>query len=79
MDITEFVGMTTDELTTLRANILTAINTVLTSNQSYSIAGRSYNRANLAELRGMLQSVNYAITAASASPLTRVVYADMSQ
>ena len=65
-----FVGMTSAELTTLRANTLAEMNNLMTAGQSYSISGRSHSRANLAQLRDTLGEINHALQIADGAKVT---------
>lgn len=77
ISVSDFYGLTSAELLSLRADILAAIHSILVLAQSYSIAGRSYNKASLSELRKMLSAVNFAV-ALQTQPAGGFVYADLS-
>lgn len=68
------------DLTTLQGMQTTwaaALNAIAVGNQSYSIAGRSFTRANLDEVAHMLSEISYAIRVNS-GVLQRTVYASMN-
>jgi hypothetical protein len=66
---------TLQEMQTEWKACLTAI---ATAHQSYSIAGRSFTRADLKQVSEMVSEIAYAIQAKSGG-LTRTVYADLSE
>lgn len=59
-----FIGLTSAELATLRADYLAALS-ALAKNQSYSLAGKSLSRANLADVRETLGQILTAIDLAN--------------
>jgi len=59
------------------ATWLAALNAIAVGNQSYSIAGRQFTRANLSEVSMMVTKIQNAI-AVQQGGAARVTYADMS-
>ncbi len=55
-----FIGLTSAELASLRADYLAALS-ALAKNQSYSLAGKSLSRANLPDVRETLGQILTAI------------------
>ncbi len=76
-DISAFVGLDSATLATMKTQWLACLASVSVGHQSYTIAGRTFTRANLSEVTSVVQAINYAIGKASGN-LTRVSYADMS-
>jgi hypothetical protein len=72
-----FVGLTSAQLATLQTETLAAISGILGGAQSYSMAGRSFTKADLGQLRTTLQEINYAIQHTDGT-LVRNVHNDMS-
>ena len=64
-----FLGLTSAELATLRADYLAALS-ALAKNQSYSLAGKSLSRANLADVRETLGQILTAIDLANDNTAT---------
>ena len=62
----------------MQAAWLACLNTIAVGQQSYNIAGRSFTRANLAEVSDVLGEISFALKLNSGG-LQRTVYADMSQ
>lgn len=55
------------------------LTSIATGMQSYSIAGRSMTRANLAEVSDTVAEISYALQLKSGAPtVVREVYSDMS-
>jgi len=72
-----FYGLSTAQLTTLQTNWLACLNAIATTGQSYTIAGRQFNRANLAEVKQILAEINAAL-ARNAGTSTTQTYARFS-
>lgn len=73
----KFIGLSTATLTTMLAEWQACLTSIATANQSYSLAGRSFTRANLSEVSDMVAELQYAINL-SAGTTVRRTYADMS-
>jgi hypothetical protein len=56
-----FVGLSTDEINTIKAAALQAIVAASVRGISYSIAGRQFSFPNLESCRDILQECNYAL------------------
>ncbi len=56
-----FYGLTAAQLTTLQTNYLACLNAISVAGQSYTIAGRQFNRAHLAEVSQTLGDINDAL------------------
>ena len=65
------------DLLTIKTQLMQALSAVLIAGQSYSVAGKSFTKADLKVLSEMLGSVNAAI-AVKQGNIERFVYADMS-
>jgi hypothetical protein len=72
-----FVGLDGATLATMKTEWLACLSKIATGNQSYSISGRSFTRANLAEVRDMVAEIQFALDQ-QAGAVQRVTYADMS-
>jgi len=72
----KFVALDVATLTTMLQQWQQCL-TAIALNQSYSIAGRSYTRADLQAASDMVAELSYALKLNSGG-LTRVVYSDMS-
>lgn len=72
-----FVYLPLTTLQTMQATWLAALNAIAVGNQSYSIAGRAFTRANLQEVNQTIAEINYAIQLNSGG-LQRTIYSDMS-
>lgn len=72
-----FVNIDAATLATMQADWLACLHSVAIGNQSYSIAGRSFTRANLKEVSETLGEISYALQLKSGN-LQRVTYADLS-
>jgi hypothetical protein len=57
----KFVGIPVATLTSLRDKYITCLEAIAVAGASYSIAGRTFSRANLAEVSDTLAELNYAI------------------
>lgn len=56
-----FVGLPLATLTSLRDKYLACLEAIAVAGASYSIAGRSFSRANLGEVRDTIEELNLAI------------------
>jgi hypothetical protein len=70
-------GYTLAQLQTKRAECDACITAIL-ANQSYSMSGRSFTRADLDSVMRLLGEINYAIDVLSGNQTIRFVHADMS-
>lgn len=68
-----FLGLDSATLSTLKTNYLNAITAVAVAGQSYAIGGRSFTRANLAELQKALKEIQFAQSAAAGTAVRRTV------
>ena len=62
-----FVGLPLATLTSLRDKYVSCLEAIAVAGASYSIAGRSFSRANLTEVRNTIEELSYAIKLADAS------------
>ena len=72
-----FVNFPPADLATLKAQCLACLLDNFTAHQSYSIGGRSINRANVGQVSAILAEINYAI-AWQAGQIIRTSVPDMS-
>lgn len=72
-----FVGLPAATLATMLTEWQACLSAIATAHQSYSLAGRTFTRANLAEVSKMVAEINHAIQRGS-NQLIRTTYADMS-
>jgi hypothetical protein len=56
-----FYGLTAAQLTTLQSQFLECLSAIAVAGQSYTIAGRQFNRANLAEVSQTIGDINDAL------------------
>jgi len=56
-----FYGLTSAQLTTLQGQYVDCLSAIAVAGQSYTIAGRQFNRANLAEVSQTLGDINDAL------------------
>lgn len=63
----DFVGLPVATLTSLRDKYVACLEAIAVAGASYSIAGRSFTRANLAEVRTIIGEFSYAIDLANKS------------
>jgi len=56
-----FVGLPLATLTSLRDKYVSCLEAIAVAGASYSIAGRSFSRANLTEVRNTIEELSYAI------------------
>lgn len=73
-----FVDLDSATLLQMKADWTACLQSIAVANQSYSIAGRQFTRANLSEVAKMVAEIGFAISAQSGSRRVRTV-ADMSQ
>ncbi len=66
-----FWGMDAATLATMQTQWQACLAAIATAGQSYSIAGRTFSRANLAEVAQMLAEVNSALQRANGSRTTQ--------
>ncbi len=66
-----FYGLTAAQLTTLQTDFLACLTAIAVAGQSYTIAGRQFNRANLPEVRETLAEINAALTRANGTSATQ--------
>lgn len=57
-----FYALTAAQLTTLQTEYLACLSAIASAGQSYTIAGRQFNRANLAEVSQTLGDINDALS-----------------
>jgi hypothetical protein len=72
-----FIHLDSATLSELKTDYVAALKAIAVGNQSYSIAGRTFTRANLREVSDTLAEIAYAVQLKSGS-LVRTVRADMS-
>jgi hypothetical protein len=72
-----FFGLPVATLQKMQSQWQDCLTAIATAHQSYSIAGRQFTRANLAEVSQMLGEVTAALNRATGSTIT-TVYSDMS-
>lgn len=72
----KFIGLDAATLTEMQADWKAALKAIAVGNQSYTIAGRTFTRANLSEVAEMVAEINRALTIANGGITT--TYADMS-
>lgn len=67
------VGLPAATLADMQTKYAECLAAIAVAGQSYSISGRSFNRANLTEVQNMLAEVNYALAIANGTAVTRTV------
>jgi len=67
-----FFGLDLASLTALKTNYLTCLNAIAVAGQSYSISGRTFTRANLAEVSQLLAETQTAIERLNGTRATQV-------
>ena len=72
-----FVHVDAATLATMLTEWQACLTSIAVGQQSYSIAGRSFTRANLAEVANMVAEISFALKI-SRGTLQRQVYVDMS-
>ena len=73
----DFVGLPLATLTSLRDKYVTCLEAIAVAGASYSIAGRSFSRANLGEVRDTIAELTLAIESANGTRI-RTTYANFS-
>ena len=68
-----FFGMPASQLQPLLTDAMNCLTGVLAAGQAYSIGGRQFTRANIAELRNTIMELNAAIAAANGTRTTVTV------
>jgi hypothetical protein len=66
-----FYGLTAAQLTTMQTEWLACLSAIATAGQSYTIAGRQFNRANLAEVSQTIGDINDALARAQGTRTTQ--------
>jgi len=61
----DFIGLPLTTLTSLRDKYITCLEAIAVAGSSYSIAGRSFSRANLGEVRDTIAELTLAIQQAT--------------
>lgn len=67
-----FYGLDAATLATLKTNYLACLNAIAVAGQSYSISGRSFTRADIAEVSQMLAEVQAATDRLNGTRTTQV-------
>lgn len=73
----KFVALDVATLTLMQQQWLQCLTAISTGHQQYSMAGRSFTRANLSEVTDTLAEISYALKLRIGG-LQRTVYADLS-
>jgi hypothetical protein len=73
----DFIGLPLATLTSLRDKYVTCLEAIAVAGASYSIAGRSFSRANLGEVRETIAELTLAIQSANGTRI-RTTYANFS-
>lgn len=73
----KFIHIPLATLTTMLADWQACLTAIATAHQQYSIAGRTFTRANLIEVSEMVGEISYAKALAEGS-ITRTTYSDFS-
>ena len=73
----DFIGLPLATLTSLRDKYVTCLEAIAVAGASYSIAGRSFSRANLGEVRDTIAELTLAIESANGTRI-RTTYAKFS-
>lgn len=66
----------------MKAEWIACLKSIAIAHQSYSVAGRSFTRANLTEVRNTLGEIIYALniaTGGASGGVVREVYSDLSR
>jgi hypothetical protein len=66
-----FYALTAAQLTTLQTEYLACLSAIASAGQSYTIAGRQFNRANLAEVSQTLGDINDALARSNGTRTTQ--------
>ena len=75
MDANNFIYFSDADLQVLKVQCMACLTDNFQAHQSYSIAGRTITRANVAQVGEMLEKINFAI-AYNAGNISRVTVAD---
>ncbi len=67
----KFYGLPANVLTSMLTTFTTALTAVATTGQSYSIAGRTFTRANLTELSNMIAEIQAALNRANGTAVNQ--------
>lgn len=70
-------GLDSATLLQMRTDWLGCLQAIAVLGQSYALAGRSFSKANLSEVKDMIGEINYAINLLSGVSVS-TTYADMS-
>ena len=73
----DFIGLPLATLTSLRDKYVTCLEAIAVAGASYSIAGRSFSRANLGEVRDTIAELTLAIQSVNGTRI-RTTYAKFS-
>ena len=73
----DFIGLPLATLTSLRDKYVTCLEAIAVAGSSYSIAGRSFSRANLGEVRDTIAELTLAIQVVNGTRI-RTTYANFS-
>ncbi len=73
----DFLGLPLATLTSLRDKYIICLEAIAVAGSSYSIAGRSFSRANLGEVRDTIAELTLAIESANGTRI-RTTYAKFS-
>ena len=73
----DFLGLPLATITSLRDKYVTCLEAIAVAGASYSIAGRSFSRANLGEVRDTIAELTLAIQSANGTRI-RTTYANFS-
>lgn len=69
----DFVGLDAATLAELKAAFTSCLLAIATAGASYTISGRQFTRADLAQVRQTLAEINYALGQANGTITTRTV------
>ena len=73
----DFIGLPLATLTSLRDKYITCLEAIAVAGSSYSIAGRSFSRANLGEVSSTIAELTLAIDSANGTRV-RTTYTNFS-
>lgn len=66
-----FYGLDSATLTQLKTDYLACLTAIAVAGQSYTIAGRQFNRANLAEVKQTIAEIQAALNRANGTSITQ--------
>lgn len=66
-----FFGLDAATLTQLKTDYLSCLTAIAVAGQSYTIAGRQFNRANLAEVKQTIAEIQAALNRANGTSITQ--------